>query len=77
MKIWFYGQDDAIDEEGFFTSTPEGERKALAEMGAPLEGVTILEVEPEDRNDTIVSVEATPEFIEWLDKTKIEWHEEE
>ena len=77
MKIWYYGIDDATDEEGIFICTPASELAALVEEGAPTEGIKILLVEPEDRDETMVTVEATPAFIEWLDKQGMTWEKEE
>ena len=89
-KIWYYSfsermlpnedgeyEDADGNPSGLYDCSLEAEALELAEAKAPTEGCVFHSIEPEDRDDAIVSVSATPAFIEWLTKEGITWEEED
>ena len=73
MKIWFYGQDEETDADGFYTNSLEAERNTLRTQGAPIEGLVLFTKEAEDRDSATVVADAPKAFRDWLDAEGIEW----
>lgn len=76
--IAWYAIHEAIDEDGIFLQNDEAiaaEIAALRAEGAPIDGIRIVSVEPEDRDEAIAEAEGAPEAVAalrvWFDANDV------